>query len=218
MIQKQILMEVGMSDGFDTARILQRFGNKFELHGFEPVPAMFEHTSKRFADNPNVHVNPHAVDLVNGTANFNLSLSDPEAKFTDGTGRKIHPYGCSSLFEFADDIHEKWKGRPDFNVQERIEVQTTRLDTYLDNVEFDAIAFIHVDAQGNDINVLKSMGTYLKRVKSGVIEVAAQTQLYKGTNNTLANAKQFLRGEGFYVTMGNVDGHEADVYFQRNVV
>ncbi len=218
MIQKQILMEVGMSDGFDTARILDRFGNKMELHGFEPVPAMFEHTNKRFAENPNVFVNPQAVDLVDGTANFNLSFNEPDARFTDGTGRKIHPYGCSSLFEFADNIHDVWQGRPDFNVQERIEVETTRLDTYLDNIEFEEIAFIHVDAQGNDINVLKSMGKYLKRVKTGVIEVAAKTQLYKGTNNTLANARQYLRGEGFYVTTSNPQGHEADVHFSRSPV
>lgn len=209
---KSIVLEVGMSDGFDTQRLIERWG--LPIYGFEPVPAMYEHTSKRFKDNDNVHVMHAAVDIEDGIKPFHLS--NPQGVFTDGSGRKIHPYGCSSLYEFADDIHQKWKGRPDFNMVETVDVKTIRLDTFLDQIQFDGeIEYMHCDAQGNDVNVLKSLGKYLPRLKSGVIEVAASVELYKNTNNTIAAATKFLTQNGFIFNPPNKNGREADIRFRK---
>lgn len=209
---KSIVLEVGMSDGFDTQRLIERWG--LPIYGFEPVPAMYEHTSKRFKDNVNVHVMHAAVDIEDAIKPFHLS--NPQGVFTDGTGRKIHPYGCSSLYEFADDIHQKWKGRPDFNMVETVNVKTIRLDTFLDQIQFDGeIEYMHCDAQGNDVNVLKSLGKYLPRLKQGVIEVAASVELYKNTNNNIEQATKFLTQNGFIYQPPNKTAREADIRFRR---
>lgn len=143
-MEKTIVIEVGMSDGFDTDRIWKRFG--LPIYGFEPVPYMFKQTTDRFKSNNNIHVYEATVDIEDSTKPF--YLSNPEGKFTDGTNRSIHPYGCSSLYEFADDIHDKWKGRPDFNMVETVHVKTTRLDTFLSENNFDGeIEFMHCDTR-----------------------------------------------------------------------
>lgn len=210
-MENKIVIEVGMSDGYDTAKMWDRYG--LPIYGFEPVPYMFNHTRERFKNNKSIHIHEAAVDIEDGVKPFHLS--NPEGKFTDGTNRPIHPYGCSSLYEFSDDIHEKWKGRPDFNIVETIQVKTIRLDTFLSQNNFDGeIEFMHCDAQGNDINVLRSLGDYIKCLKSGVVEVANQVELYKGTDNTVNNAKQFLLSNGFFIehTKGV---YEADIRFKR---
>ena len=212
-MEGSIVLEVGMSDGYDTVRMWERLG--LPIYGFEPVPKMYEHITNRFKDNKNIHAIAAAVDIEDGTKDFHLS--NTEGRITaSGTNPNIHPYGCSSLYEFSDDIHEKWEGRPDFNMTETISVKTYRLDTFLDENNFNGeITYLHCDAQGNDVNVLRSLGKYLKCVKEGVIEVAAQVQLYKGTNNTVDVATKFLTSNGFVCKALSPDRPESDIYFKR---
>jgi hypothetical protein len=68
---------------------------------FEPTIELFtEFLYPKFKGNPRVKVFPFAVDLRNGFTKFNVA----------GQG----DWGCSSIHEFSEDIHEKWQGRPDF--------------------------------------------------------------------------------------------------------
>lgn len=211
-MENKIVLEVGVSDGYDTEKLIKKFN--LPLYGFEPVPHLFDTLNTKFKNNPNVHIIQAAVDIEEGIRDFNVS--NPNGKFTDGTNRSIHPYGCSSLHEFADDIHEKWPGRPDFNVVEKIKVKTINLEKFLDENNFDGeIVYLHCDAQGNDLNVLRSLGKYLRRVKEGVIEVAAKTQLYKGTDNTVEKALEFFKDSGFRIMPPEKNRHEANVYFER---
>lgn len=209
----RITLEVGVSDGYDTERITRKY--KLMHYGFEPVPYMKKILEEKFKDNENIYITEAAVDVEDSVKTFNLS--NPDGRFKDGSNRAVHPYGCSSLYEFSDALDIKWPGRPDFKVIEKIKVKTIRLDTFLESINFDGeIEFMHCDAQGNDINVLKSMGDYLKCVKSGQIEVAALTELYKNTGNNVKNATEFLKGNGFRVnTPKGTNRHEADIYFER---
>jgi len=210
---KHIVLEIGSSDGYDTVKLRNKFG--LPVYGFEPVPQNFKsHLNKLMEKDKFVHIYEMAVDVKDGTSDF--FLSNPHGTFTDGSNRKIHPYGCSSLHQFSDDIHEKWSGRPDFNYVETIKVKTTRLDTFFKENNFDGeIEYMHCDAQGNDVKVLESMGDYIRCVKQGKIEVAAQTELYKNTNNNIESAKALLVKKGFIITSASGKGHEADVHFRR---
>lgn len=216
-MEKKIVLEIGSSDGYDTTRLRDKFG--LPVYGFEPVPQNFTHLNKIMEKDKDVHIFEMAVDIEDGEKDF--YLSDPygsNGKFTDGTNRPIHPYGCSSLYEFSDDIHDKWQGRPDFNMVETIKVKTKRLDTFLSENNFDGeIEYMHCDAQGNDVKVLESMGDYIRCIKQGKIEVAAQTELYKGTNNNIQSAKSFLIKKGFIVSGFSARGHETDVKFTRGM-
>lgn len=211
-MENKIVLEVGVSDGFDTERLVKRFN--LPIYGFEPVPHLFKILNQKFKNNPNVHITQAAVDIKEDTRDF--YISNPKGRFTDGTNRQIHPYGCSSLYEFADDIHEKWPGRPDFNMTEKVQVKTINLENFLDENNFDGeIVFMHCDAQGNDLNVMKSLGKYLHCIKEGVIEVADKTELYKNTDNTVENATEFFKDNGFEIVIPKKGDHETDIHFKR---
>lgn len=211
-MEDKIVLEVGVSDGYDTEKLLKKFN--LPIYGFEPVPHVYDILDKKFKNNDKVHITQAAVDIEEGLRDF--YISNPKGRFTDGTNRPIHPYGCSSLHEFADDIHDKWPGRPDFNVVEKIQVRTVNLEKFLDENNFDGeIVYMHCDAQGNDLNVLRSLGKYLRCVKEGVIEVADKTELYKGTDNTVENAVEFFKENGFKIVLPKKGQHEANVYFER---
>ena len=215
-MENRIVLEVGCSDGFDTLKLRKKFN--LPVYGFEPVPQNFKHLNKIMENDKNIHVYQMAIDINDGESDF--YLSDPygeNGKFTDGTNRVIHPYGCSSLYQFNDDIHEKWYGRPDFNMVEKITVKTKRLDTFLSENNFDGeIEYLHCDAQGHDVKVLESLGDYIRCVKQGNIEVAGKTELYKGTNNNIRAAKILLAKKGFLITNNpNTKNHETDVNFKR---
>ena len=212
-MEDKIILEVGVSDGFDTDKLNNLY--KLPIYGFEPVPYLHEKLKEKFKHNENVHIYEAAIDLEDGVRDF--YISNPQGTFGDGTNRTVHPYGCSSLYSFSDNIHEKWPGRPDFNTIETIQVKTINLESFFDSHNFvGEIVYMHCDAQGNDVNVLKSLGKYLDDVKEGKIEVAAVTQLYKGTNNTIDEAITILKEHDFNVSRPSIGrSHEADIKFKK---
>lgn len=212
-MENKIVLEVGVSDGYDTEKLIKRFN--LPLYGFEPVPYLYDILNKKFSNNSLVHLTQAAVDLEDGEKLFHIS--NPKGIFEDGTNRKVHPYGCSSLHNFNDNLEKEWPGRPDFRVVESILVKTMRLETFFDQNNFNGeIVYLHCDAQGNDVNVLTSLGKYIRTVKEGVIEVASSTELYKDTNNTVAHAVAFFDENGFkYDFPKGLSRHETDIHFMR---
>jgi FkbM family methyltransferase len=207
-MENKIILEVGCSDGYHTKQL--RDGYKLPLYGFEPVPHLQKLLQSKFANDPDVHIMEAAVDIEEGERDF--FISNPNGQTDRGA---IHPYGCSSLFPFAEDIDKKWPNRPDFKSVESVKVQTINLEKFFDSHNFKGeITYMHCDAQGNDLNVLKSLGKYLQNVKEGIIEVAWKTELYSGVDNTYKTAANFLTSQGFAVSSppsGN--NHEANLHF-----
>jgi hypothetical protein len=74
----------------------------------------------------------------------------------------------------SDDVLAKtWPGRGDVLYSgESYEVQTTRLDTFIEEkgLQNTSIDYIHIDAQGVDLECLMSLGPYIRNVKEGVLE------------------------------------------------
>jgi FkbM family methyltransferase len=157
-------------------------------YGFEPVPSCVERVKKMFAGRENTHFIQQAVHSQDGVQEFYLSKNSTA------------PYSASSLFDFRSDL-----------------VTCTRLDTFLDTIEFDEIAFLEADAQGNDIEVFKSLGKYLPRLREGQMELALGIELYDGPDNTLATAAQWLKRNGFEIIglKTNSNAAECDIRFKR---
>ena len=199
---KNIVLEVGVNHGQDTLRLHQT--HKAEVHGFEPVIDLMPKLRGLFAAYPNIHIHNCAVDINDGEATYNIQ------------DRKVGGFGCSSLFKFSEDIHETWAARKDFNFSDAEKVKTTRLDTFLDTLEFDKISYLHCDAQGSDMNVLRSVGKYVDRLQAGQVEVAYTTELYSGTDNRHDVAVAWLQERGFETKVSpHKCSHEADVFFWR---
>jgi FkbM family methyltransferase len=197
---KNVIVEVGANYGNDTARFVQDKNN--EVWAFEPTPELVDHLKDKFKDDKNFYLIDKAVDIEEGKRIFNIA----------GGG----DWGCSSLYEFTEDIHEKWQGRPDFNITHTVEVDTIRLDTFIVNNNIKKIDYLWIDAQGNDFRVLKSLGEKLDIVKEGKCEGSHTVDLYKTEDNKVVDIVKWLEDKNFEcnVIPDNVN-KEADVHFKK---
>lgn len=193
------IFDVGANDGESTLKMAE--GNL--IYAFEPTPELCEIIEKKITNFPKYHLIPVAVSNYEGKATFNVA------------GQK--DWGCSSLNTFSDDLDKTWIGRTDFKVTHQIGVEVIRLDNFIERHGIEEIDYFHCDAQGSDLQVLEGMGKYLRIIKEGVIEVAANKELalYKEGDNTLLTAIKFLTDNGFRDLHITPWANEYNIYFKR---
>jgi FkbM family methyltransferase len=202
------LIEVGAFDGSDSLRY---HSQGYTVYTFEPKKDLYDHLSLKTLHLADYTVIPKAVCLTDGRTIFNICKAG----------------GASSILPFRTDeeLAETWSPhRTDILYSgESYEVETIRLDTFIEqyNLQNTAIDFLHIDAQGVDLDVLKSTGQYIRNVIAGVVETVKDEQksIYIGQkDNTLDNVSQFLSEHGFRIT--NVESNdgtqcEYNVHFKR---
>jgi len=184
------LIEVGAFDGSDSLRYHK---NGFKVFTFEPKKDLFKNLVDRTKTLTDYTVIPKAVSLTNGIAVLNICKSG----------------GASSILPFRSDAEliKHWTARR-VDIQYSglsYDVETTRLDTFIEEygLQNTIIDFIHIDAQGVDLQCLKSLGKYIENVKAGVVETVKDTNksIYIGQeDNTLENVTTFLLLNGFKIT------------------
>lgn len=195
------VIEVGMNQGTDTPAYLTQ--DDMVLYGFEPTIDLVKLLNEKYGNDPRVKVIPLAVDIENRFTTFNI------AAWQD--------WGCSSLNEFTDGVSERWNGF-NFHYTGKQSVMTIRLDDFCRMYGVNHIDYLHIDAQGSDFNVLKSLGEYIDCVDAGVCEVAYNVPLYKNIDNTYDSVTNWLTERGFtYEVTYDHDVYraEANVYFRR---
>lgn len=201
MIRKTKI-EVGANTGRDT-KILAEDGSI--VYAFEPTKELLaQHLYPLSVQNPNIRPLPFAVDIENGFKTFNVAGQSD--------------WGCSSLHEFSDDIHEKWKGRPDFKKTHSYVVPTITLYDFCNLYDIVFIDYLHCDSQGNDFNVLLSLKDKIQFVKEGVVEASDKVDLYKGVNNNIKYIRNFLISHGFTILSekpNDVVGAEVNIHFKK---
>lgn len=204
----KLLIEVGAYDGSDS---LVYHNQGYAVYTFEPKKDLFQNLADKTKHLENYTVIPKAVSLTNGTIQFNICKAG----------------GASSILPFRPDheLIQTWsENRTDVQFSgESYDVETTRLDTFIEEngLENETIDFIHIDAQGVDLDVLKSLGKYINNVQEGVVEtvVDINKSIYVGQEeNTLANVETFLTSNGFEIT--GIHGNdctncEYNVYFKK---
>lgn len=176
---KKIYIEVGANQGTDTINYVSE---DVLLYAFEPVSVLAYDLVNKFK-NKNVIVIPFAVDIENGIKKFNVSA-----------GSNL---GCSSLNNFNKNIYNEWRDRSDFIFTESYNVLTIRLDNFIELYNIKEIEYLHIDAQGNDFNVIKSLANKINLVKAGKCEAAYTVNLYEEVDNYYENIVKYLESHGF---------------------
>lgn len=182
----KVVVEIGANNGNDTQRLADRFPNA-TIYAFEPTQELLiNHLWPRFKQNDRVKILPLAIDTVPGFKTFNIAGQAD--------------WGCSSLHEFTDNIHDLWPGRPDFKVTHKYSVPAITMYDFCSIFGIDSIDYIWIDTQGNDLNCLKSFKDKIDIVKEGRCEVANKVELYKNIDNTYKSCHSWLKEKGFKVT------------------
>lgn len=180
----KVIFDVGANFG-QTFIEHARQGN--HVYAFEPTPYLISEIKKWSNDIPTYHLIESAVSEINGSIKFNIAGQAD--------------WGCSSLLEFSDGLDKTWPGRWDFKVTETIVVDSIRLDTFLEyHKHIQKIDYLHIDTQGSDLSVLRSLGEKIKIVEEGVVEVPQSTEvmLYRGQHSK-EEMIAFLYSNGFEV-------------------
>jgi FkbM family methyltransferase len=114
---------------------------------------------------PNYVVIPAAVSHQDGTSPFYLNQED----------------AASSLLPFNEPARQAWAGGEQLQVTATTSVPTVRLDTFLQQRQIDQVHYLKIDAQGADLDVVRSLGDRLADCHRIQLEVAVtEEQLYTG--------------------------------------
>ena len=200
-----VCFDIGANDGSTSIPWAEQGATVF---AFEPIPQLAERIRAATAHLPNYRVIEKAVSNAPGMRKFHVMAWED--------------WGCSSLLErtpYAFVTHRAtWPNRADFPVTDVIEVEAIRLEDFVRDERIERVDFVHVDTQGEDVNVLKSFGPSIAIVQSGLIEIAtcAERKLYEGQSDFF-EAAEVLKEMGFYIAAAQPNGndHELNVYFKR---
>ncbi len=202
------LIEVGAFNGEDSLRF---YNNGYRVFTFEPKHDLYDALYNRTKHLSNYTVIQKAVSSKDGTVQFNICK--------DG--------GASSILPFRSDeeLNKTWTpDRQDVHYSGvSYDVESTRLDTFIEsnNLQDTIIDYIHIDAQGVDLDVLKSAGKYIKNIMGGVLETVEfpDKSIYVGQeDNTVQNVRDFLTSNGFKINnieSNDVTNCEYNVHFSR---
>ncbi|MBV6821303.1 FkbM family methyltransferase, partial [Rahnella sp. PD12R] len=211
MKSKNIILDVGANYGGFSLEIAKRNPESI-IYAIEAEPGLADYlkSKQNELDLPNHITECFAVCEENGKSEFYVS--------------ELGDHGTSSLLPFSQshiDNDSYWADRKDLFHSRAVEVETKRLDTFLDTVEFKEIDFIKIDVQGLDLSVLRSAGNYLEKIRAGMLEVPAITDksLYENTNDDMRIALNYLFENGFQVYSikpNDEASNEFNIYFIRN--
>jgi FkbM family methyltransferase len=142
--------------------------------GFEPNLDLVNRISKT----ARLFIIPAAVGNFDGIASFHLSSNDG---------------GSSSLAQFQDRAKKLDSGNRAFVPVVRLEHILTQIPS---NINVDKIK---IDAQGFDLEVIKSAGPQISRFKEIIGEVVANEDLayYKDVDNSKKSWLEFMEANGF---------------------
>jgi FkbM family methyltransferase len=170
------IIEVGANNGDHTLE----FSKNSKVWAFEPIPSYVKILKYKFRNNPNVEIIDSAVSDFDGISSFNISNNGVSSSLSDLTDFSIN--NTKVIFE------------------SQINVNVTRMDTFIIKNNIDIIDYFHCDAQGNDLKILHSFGDKLSLIKKGKVEVSFGNELYKDVINDLHSVIDFLKNNGFEIS------------------
>lgn len=201
----KIKFDIGANNGENT----QALANDGSIvYAFEPSPLLYPNLVERFKYNTNVIILPFAVDIVDDIKPFNVS--------------DVGDRGVGSLYPFHKDIKDTpLSGAAEFTTPPSWiqNVLTIRLGTFMSFWNIPKIDYLHIDAQGSDLNAIKSLSTRIYDVVEGQLECTLDIPLYANADNYYKDAVTYLEAYGFEVTTlyEHANRSEIDLHFKRKI-
>jgi len=199
---KKIKLDIGIAiEAVHTEYWLNHNPDDLVVFGFEPLPLCVEKTIEYFQQ-PNskwTHDSPdNIVDLKWLNNNFYIvpvAIGNDNGKLNDFYVTCSKNVGCSSLYKPSNALENQG-----IVLDEIIQVPVFNLSEFLKLLPFDKfeyIEYIKVDVQGNDLNVIKSGGDYI-REKVVFITMEPEVGQYIGANNnTIPNMINYMNSIRF---------------------
>lgn len=198
------VIEVGANTGQNTLELHDSYPES-TIFTFEPSHELLQnYLWPQFSDKERIMVLPFAIDTQNSIRQFKIAGH--------------YDWGCSSFYDFAEDIENKWPNRPDFKATHSYNVPTITLFDFCNLYNITEIEYLWVDAQGHDFLCLQSLREKISIVKKGKCEAALNVELYSDANNASETIQAWLEDLGFnteIVPDQSGIGAECDVHFWK---
>ena len=117
------------------------------------------------------------------------------------------------MLKFDDEKVPLWNLSHKLKTLRKIKVESIRLDTFIEKHNIKKIDFLKIDAQGADLDVLRSRGKKLSIVKKLQVEVC-DIMIYEGGNN-YNDTVSYLNSHGFTKTKTIQHNQFKDVIFKN---
>ncbi|MDI6046613.1 FkbM family methyltransferase [Flavobacterium yafengii] len=203
-IDKLTILDIGGCEGEESIRYSRIFPFS-SIFLFEPLPKnqklVLENIKKYKSET--IKLVPMAVSDEDGSTEFYVSSGhpDPNAEFDWDFGNK-----SSSLLAPQVNNNPSW-----LQFNEKIQVKTIRLDTFLMENKIIEVDFVHMDVQGAELKVLSGAKGFVKNIKAIWLEVA-DVEIYKG-QPLRRDVEVFMKANGFYLIKSKMQGSSGDQFY-----
>jgi len=194
---RRVWIDVGAHEG-ETTFPYASVDRSLLVYAFEPN---LRAASRIMGRLPNYVVLPIAIAAKDGSAELQLNQYEQS----------------SSLLRPDDAGVKAWVTEQQFKVIGSVTVPTMRLDTFLDGAGIARVDFLKIDAQGLDLEVVKSAGDRLADVAEVQLEATtASYRQYEGAPGK-SDIVAFMESKGFRLKREESQSHgqEANLTFLR---
>tara|TARA_B100001996_G_scaffold325594_1_gene271567 strand:+ start:313 stop:1083 length:771 start_codon:yes stop_codon:yes gene_type:complete len=197
-MNNKIIFDVGAYDGIDGLALAIKNPN-FLIYAFEANPSLIETINSN-----KLSLEKRLGKKISNYRLFNKAVSN-ENKKGDFLISK-NPTG-SSLKKFSSDLDRTWPGYREthFHVVKKINVDVITLEKFCSENEIKNINYLHIDTQGNDLNVLKGLGKLRRNVQKGILEASIDKEnaLYED-NHTLKDVENYFEEHDYKIVSVNL--------------
>jgi FkbM family methyltransferase len=170
-----VFIDVGANIGYLSAVGMGLVGPSGEVHSFEPVPDYYSRLRKLAGANPGFRFFPQPI-----------ALSDTQGRCTISVASKN--VGWNTLvpgFMRASDLAYQ------------VEVQTDRLDSYIDKHNVQRVSLIKIDTEGFEFPVLRGLKGYFERGERPPIICEVATDAYGLLGYSISDFHEFMSSYGY---------------------
>lgn len=211
VLLEQIIFDVGANEGHDGLSLALLFKD-CKVYAFEPNKYYI-----KIINNHKKKIEKIIGSKINNYKVINKAISIKNTSLILNISKNV---GAHSLYNFNKNLYKFKRHVKDYEVTKKTRVKVIKLSSFLKNKNFNNIRYLHCDAQGSDINVLKSLGNYIKYLNYGVVEVSSSRKkdLYQNSHNNFNNLKKFLKKNNFIITdikSNDPFDNELNVFFRN---
>ena len=206
--KKYIFIDIGASNGCMCIPWIDKYPNSI-LYAFEPEKNNYLELKDNLKNYSNANILNMAVSDTNGTKKFYVAGYTNSSSLLEFNDEEV------DKFIIPDSVTEQSVGGKALHTVETYDVETIRLDTFLNNNNIDVVDFMKIDVQGHDFDVFKSLGNRIKDIKEVVLEVPTTSfDVYKNSYKK-KDVMKFMEDNGFkpYKIQSWTLGQEENIEF-----
>ena len=178
-----VLIDVGTHKGEYISSLSSKFSID-KIYGFEPNPKIFKQVKKKF-ENSKIKLFNYGISNKNGIVDFNINLESSSSSMKELNSQSNYYKKKFFLLNF-------------FNSEEittKINVDVKRLDEFLNHFSVGLVDLLKIDTEGNEYNVLMSLGSHFSKIKIIHFEHHFDDMIIKNYN--LSDIHNLLTKNGF---------------------